>query len=261
MLIIGHRGAAAHAPEHTFASWDLALTSGADVLELDLQMTADGHLIVMHDDTLDRTARGARCTGRVRRRTLAQIARCNAGRWFNEVYPDRARPEFAKQRIPTLDNVLARYAGHARFYIETKHPDDAPGMEQALVGLLDQYQLLPKNEQDARVIVQSFSTESLRRVRALNANLRLVQLFPKETPSATIRPQLSELANLIHGIGPHFLDVDSVLVATVHAAGLVIHPYTVNEPVDMRRMLAMGVDGMFTDLPDVLASLLGRTPV
>ncbi|MCI0433232.1 MAG: glycerophosphodiester phosphodiesterase [Gemmatimonadetes bacterium] len=258
MIIIGHRGAAGHAPEHTFASWDAALEMGADYLEQDLQMTADGYLVVMHDDTLDRTARGAGCTGHVIRKTLDELAACDAGTWFNDSFPDRARPEYAALRIPTLDSVFSRYAGRARFYIETKNPDDAPGMEQALVALLAKHGLAPRSPGDPRVIIQSFSTESLRRVRALATALPLVQLFRSRESSRTIRNQLDDLIGLAWGVGPHWEDVDAALVAAAHRRGFVIHPYTVNEPAHMRALIELGVDGMFTDYPDRLATVLGR---
>jgi glycerophosphoryl diester phosphodiesterase len=260
MLIIGHRGAAGHAPEHTFASWDLALEMGVDYLEQDLQMTADGQLIVMHDDTLDRTARGPNCNGPVITRTLAELTGCDAGSWFNDARPDRARPEFVGQRIPTLDSVLARYGGRARFYIETKNPEIAPGMEEALVTLLDQHGLLPWKDEDEidRVFVQSFSTASLLRVRSLNEFLPLVHLFARaETPTA-ILARLDSLAEFAQGIGPHYSDVDAGLVAAAHERGLVVHPYTVNAPAEMRRLNDIDVDGMFTDYPDVLAAILRR---
>ena len=258
MIIIGHRGAAGYAPEHTFASWDMALGLGADYLEQDLQMTADGHLVVMHDDTLERTARGPGCRGRVIKKTLAQLAACDAGTWFNDSLPDRARPDYAGLRIPTLDGVLARYRDRARFYIETKNPEDAPGMEAALIVALTRHDLRPREPGDTRVIVQSFSTESLRKVHALDPRIPLVQLFRSRESSASIRRKLDPLVGLVHGIGPQFDDVDERLVADAHADGFVIHPYTVNEPADMRALIALGVDGMFTDYPDRLASMLGR---
>jgi len=262
MLIIGHRGASGHAPEHTFASWDIALEMGVDYLEQDLQMTADGQLIVLHDDTLDRTARGPNCTGPVITRTLAELAECDVGAWFNEARRDRARPEFVGQRIPTLDAVLTRYGGRARFYIETKNPEIAPGMEEALVTLLDQHGLLPWNDEDEeeidRVFVQSFSTASLLRVRSLNEFLPLVQLFARAETPAAILARLDSLAEFALGIGPHYSDVDPNLIAAAHERGLVVHPYTVNAPAEMRRLIDIGVDGMFTDYPDVLAAILRR---
>src|SRR5262245_58786795 len=96
VLNIGHRGASGYAPEHTFAAYDLARALGADYLEQDLQLTSDGVLVVLHDTTLDRTARGlaANCTGLVADKTLAQIKTCDVGTWFNEANPTLARPEY-----------------------------------------------------------------------------------------------------------------------------------------------------------------------
>src|ERR671916_500502 len=111
VLNIGHRGASGYAPEHTFAAYDLALKLGADYIEQDLQMTKDGVLVVLHDDTLDRTATGParNCTGLVIEKTLAQLKTCEVGRWFNRAYPLYARPEYAGMRIPTLEEVFQRY--------------------------------------------------------------------------------------------------------------------------------------------------------
>jgi len=258
MIIIGHRGAAGLAPEHTFASWDLALEAGADYLEQDLQMTADGVLIVMHDDSLDRTARGAGCRGPVRARTWNEIRDCDVGSWFNEAHPERARPEFAGQRIPTLDDVLARYAGPARFYIETKNPDAAPGMEDELVRLLGNHDLLPRASGDDRVIIQSFSERSLLRMRELAPDLPLVLLFARYEFGWTIRRRLERTAAWATGIGPEKGDVDRKLLDAAHALGLVVHPWTVNDPSDLERLMSLGVDGVFTDYPARAVAVRGR---
>src|SRR5215218_8747143 len=112
VLNIGHRGASGYAPEHTFASYDLALQLGADYIEQDLQMTKDGVLVVMLDETLDRTARPTAesqpgdCTGFVRDKTLAQIKTCEVGSWFNEAYPQYANPDYVGLEIPTLEEVF-----------------------------------------------------------------------------------------------------------------------------------------------------------
>ncbi|MGD8278669.1 MAG: glycerophosphodiester phosphodiesterase [Gemmatimonadota bacterium] len=258
MIIIGHRGAAGLAPEHTFASWDLALEAGADYLEQDLQLTADGVLIVMHDDSLDRTARGSGCRGPVRERAWAEIRECDVGSWFNEAHPERARPEYTAQRIPSLDAVLERYAGRGRFYIETKNPDAAPGMEAALVRLLGAHDLLPREPGDGRVIIQSFSERSLLRVRDLEPRLPLVLLLGRHEIGWTIRRKLRRIAGWATGIGPGMGDVDRKLLAAAHALGLVVHPWTVNDPADLERLASLGVDGVFTDFPDRAAALRRR---
>ena len=252
MLVIGHRGASAYAPEHTLMSYDLALDMGADFIEQDLQMTSDGVLVVLHDDTLDRTT-GGRCSGRVIDHTLAQVRQCDAGSWFNAAFPDRARDEYTGARIPTLDEVFARYAGRASFYIETKNPDDAPGMEEALLDLLDRYDLRASAASEWRVLIQSFSERSLRLIHELDSSLPLIQLLHhrRESPR-TITSRLERIAVYAVGIGPSWHDVDAGLVRAATAACLDVHPYTVNDPDVMLRMSELGVSGMFTDVPDVL---------
>jgi len=253
MLIIAHRGASGHAPEHTFSAWDLALEMGADYLEQDLQMTADGVLIVLHDETLDRTGRG--CRGRVRDLIFEQIAGCNVGSWFNQAFPERARPEFDRERVPTLDAVLNRYKDRSRFYIETKQPEEAPGMESELLRVLDACDLRPSSSADTRVIVQSFSSESLALLHTLEPRLFLVKLFHRIQRGRLLMRLLRTVATFARGVGPSFRTVTPGIVDAAHDLGLVVHPYTINEPADMQRMAEMGVDGMFTDFPDRLARL------
>ena len=243
VLNIAHRGASGHAPEHTFPAYDLALKMGADYIEQDLQMTRDGTLVVLHADTLDRTARGpaSDCTGTVRSKTLAQLRRCEVGSWFDK--------RFAGARIPTLDEVFRRYGRKARYYIETKSPEQAPGMEEALLALLDQHGLRD------RVILQSFSPASLIKLHDLAPELPLVQLLPGGGAVVAKLPLVRQYAI---GIGPTKDDVTPELVADAHANGLVVHPYTVNEAAELASLVKMGVDGAFTNFPDRFAKVLRR---
>src|SRR5262249_49761528 len=155
-LAIGHRGASGYAPEHTFASYDRAIALGADYIEQDLQLTKDGVLIAMHDATLDRTARGeaANCKGAVIEKTIAQIKTCDVGTCFNEAYPQYARPEYVGARIPTLEEIFERYGHKPNYYIETKNPEEAPGMEEKLVELLTKYQLRGTGSRRNQVLLQ-----------------------------------------------------------------------------------------------------------
>lgn len=175
--VIAHRGASGLAPEHTLAAFDLAIELGADWIEQDLHLTRDGVLVVVHDETLDRTARGPAesCTGPVRSRTPADLERCDFGAWFDEG-AEGGTGRFRGERIVTLDALFARYGRRTRYYIETKHPEHTPGVEEALVSLLARHDLLPRGDEPDRVIIQSFSPESLRRVRQLDSRLPLVQL-------------------------------------------------------------------------------------
>jgi glycerophosphoryl diester phosphodiesterase len=256
--VIAHRGASFDAPEHTFAAYDLALAQEADWIEQDLQMTADGALVVMHDDSLDRTARGpaADCSGLVREKSLAQLARCEVGSWFNGEYAARAVPDYARERIPTLDSVLTRYAGRARFYIETKNPAEAPGMEEALLGLLRKHRLIGRGAARGAVLLQSFSAASLERLHDLDPSVPLVQLIDEPVPPDSLDAVFTRIARYAGGIGPSRRIISAAFVERAHAAGLVVHPYTVNEPATMSYLLDLGVDGMFTDRPAVLRGLL-----
>jgi glycerophosphoryl diester phosphodiesterase len=218
-------------------------------------MTRDGVLVVLHDETLDRTTAGAR-RGRVIDHTLAEVRECDVGSWFNRRRREHARPEYEGQRIPTLDEVFARYADRATFYIETKNPEEAPGMEEALLELLDRYELRAPARAEWRVLIQSFSERSLRKIHDIDASLPLIQLVEagQEAPAA-LRARLPHVAEYAVGIGPSWRDVDAALIDAARAACLDVHPYTVNEVSDMVRLTALGVTGMFTDVPDRLLAL------
>ena len=261
-LVIAHRGASGYAPEHTFASYDLAIEQGADYIEQDLQLTSDGVLVVLHDETLDRTARGPAesCTGLVSERTLAQIEQCDVGTWFNEAHPDLADPAFVGLRIPTMEQVLEKYGTDVRYYIELKADEAGSGMEQPLLDLLDSAHLLEPTGLSDPVIVQSFGPDVLRTVHGLHPELPLVQLI---TVSGTPidAASLDAASEYAIGIGPASANVDAALVEAAHALCLQLHPYTVDDPAEMTRLLDEGVDGMFTNRPDVLRTALeGRTP-
>ena len=257
-LVLGHRGASGYAPEHTLASYDLAMELGADYIEQDLQLTKDGVLVALHDPTLNRTARGSaeNCAGLVIEKTLAQIKTCDVGTWFNEAFPQYARPEYVGQRIPTLEEVFERYRHRANYYIETKNPEDAPLMEEKLLELLDKYNLRGSAVRRNQVLIQSFSPASLQKIHGLDSSLPLIQLYTN-LGSANIRATLDQVRQYAVGIGPSKASVDAALVSAAHDRCLDVHPYTVNESAEMATLVGLGVDGMFTNFPDRLNAILG----
>ncbi|HET9609491.1 MAG TPA: glycerophosphodiester phosphodiesterase [Acidimicrobiales bacterium] len=259
--VIAHRGASAYAPEHTVAAYDLALAQGADYIEQDLQLTADGVLVALHDDTLDRTARGPAdsCTGPVTTRTLAQLRECDVGSWFNDAHPDLADPAYVGLRIPTMEEIVERYGPDVRYYVETKSPEAQPGMEQALLDLLDGTGLAGAAGRSRQVLIQSFSADSLRLIHARRPELPLVQLLPVG-PSPVDEAMLDEIRQYAVAIGPSSGNVDAAIVDAAHARCLDVHPYTVDDPDEMGRLLDAGVDGMFTNVPDRLLELRDRHP-
>jgi glycerophosphoryl diester phosphodiesterase len=254
VLNIGHRGASAYAPEHTFAAYDLALEQGADYIEIDLQMTADGVLVALHDKTLNRTADAPEgvperyCRGLVSKKTLEQIKMCDAGSWFS--------PEYAGEQIPTLEEIFLKYGTSVNYYIETKNPEAAPGMEEELLRLMDEYDLTEPAEDNWQVLIQSFSAESLMKIHEMNSELPLIQLYWAGT-SKSIQRDLDAVSEYAVGIGPYKQDVDAALVEAAHEHCLAVHPYTVNTVEEMEALIALGVDGMFTNNPDLLEGVLG----
>jgi glycerophosphoryl diester phosphodiesterase len=259
VLNIGHRGASGYAPEHTLPAYDLALALGADYIEQDLQLTSDGVLVVLHDVTLDRTARGpaANCTGLVSTKTLAQIKTCDVGTWFNEAKPEHARPEFVGLQIPTLDEVFRRYRRRVNYYIEPKSPDAADRMEERLLALLDEHRLLRPAARRWKVLIQSFSAASLQKIHALEPSLPLIQLALVLGTGAALEESLDAIAGYAVGVGPAAVVMDPSVVAAAHARCLGVHPWTVNQSADMTTLVAAGVDGMFTNVPDELDAVLG----
>ena len=260
VLNIGHRGASGYAPEHTIPAYDLALKQGADYIEIDLQMTADGVPVALHDDTLDRTARGPaeNCTGLVIEKTLEQIKTCDVGTWFNERYPQYANPEYVGLQIPTLEEIFQRYSHRTNYYSETKNPEAAPGMEEELLRLMEEYNLIKPAAKRWQVLIQSFSPESLQKIHALEPSLPLIQLYSSRETSEEIQAKLAAAQAYAVGIGPSKSDVDADLVTAAHELCLDVHPYTVNETAEMEALISLGVDGMFTNFPDRLEQVLGK---
>ena len=256
---IGHRGASAYAPEHTIASYDLALEMGADYIEQDLQLTSDGVLVVLHDDTLDRTARGPaeNCTGPVATKTLAQIRTCDVGSWFNETRPALARPEYVGLAIPTLEEVFQRYRKRVNYYIETKSPDDAEQMEERLLELLDRYGLRKLAARSWQVLIQSFSAASLEKIHALDPSLPLIQLVSFLPSGAALEDSLDAMAEYAVGVGALPIAMATVVPAA-HARCLDVHPWTVDAPATLTTLIGQGVDGVFTNAPDQLDGVLGK---
>ncbi|WP_162932332.1 glycerophosphodiester phosphodiesterase [Solimonas sp. K1W22B-7] len=257
-VIVAHRGASGHAPEHTFAAYDQALAMGAEYIEQDVYATADGVLVCLHDTTLNRTARGPaeNCSGSVGSKTLEQLKTCDMGSWFNETYPDRARPEYAGQKIPTLEEVFQRYGKDVNYYIEIKPGLDLtpPSVAQRLLDLMAKYGLRDGAVTRHKVLVQSFIPTVLLEMRRLDPEIPLIQLMQPATTNAATLPLIAAYS---FGVGPPVSDVNASLVQQAHGLGLAVHPYTVNETEDLERVAALCVDGMFTNFPDRYRAVLG----
>lgn len=252
--VIAHRGASGNAPESTLPALELAHHSGADYLELDIQLSADGHLVAFHDRELQRTSNGE---GQINDFDLETLQQLDTGSWFNAAYPDKADDSFAGLPILTLEAVFERFGHDARYYLETKAPDQNPGLEAALVDMLERFEMIA----DGRVIVQSFSRESLLALRDLRADLPLVQLLwlPADDTPLDLEA-LGDITDYALGVGVNFrADDQTVLtkdfIESAQTQGLKVHVYTVNEQEDMQTLIDWGADGLFTDYPERLLEL------
>lgn len=244
-VFIAHRGASGHAPEHTIEAYKQAKDLGADYIEIDLQMTKDGHLVALHDETVDRTTDG---TGKISEMTLEEIKKLDAGTWFNEENPDFAQESYKGEQIPTLKEIFEEFGHDVNYYIETKKPEGKGQMEKALVSLLDEYGFLEKSVDPSKVIIQSFSTESLLKVHELNDSIPLVQLQTQEQiEKMDSQEKFEEISDYAVGLGPYFKAIDMEYVKNAEKAGLLVHPFTPNEPVEISKLKSWGVNGVFTN--------------
>ncbi|HFK1399446.1 glycerophosphodiester phosphodiesterase [Bacillus cereus] len=244
---IAHRGASAYAPEHTIAAYKLGQQLKGDYIEIDLQMTKDGHLVAMHDETVNRTTNG---TGLVKEHTLEELKQLNAGSTYNKKYPNLAKKEYENAKVPTLEEVIEVFGHDANYYIETKSPDEYPGMEEKLLEIINHYEIQDK------VIIQSFSEESLQKLHSLHVNIPLVQLLSYKKAVQLTESEIKKYKTYCIGLGMNYKYIDAAYVKRIKKHGLEVHPFTVDNETDMKKLILWGVDGMFTNYPDRLYSLL-----
>jgi glycerophosphoryl diester phosphodiesterase len=232
-LVIAHRGASATAPENTCAAFDRALHMGARHLELDVQMSRDGELVVIHDDLVDRTTDGK---GAVASLTLAELQALDAGAWFGTAY--------AGERIPTLETVLERYRGRAHLHVEIK--GKTAGLSEAAADVI-------RARGWAReVTMTSFQIDKLEALRAHAPELPAGWLLREIDDAAIDKARALGLAQLC----PKADTVTPRLVARLRAAGFNVRAWGVATEELMRHMVEAGVDGMTVNFPDKLMAYL-----
>ena len=249
MKVVAHRGASGEAPENTLAAVRRAIARDADSVEVDVQRTKDGALVLLHDTTLVRTTDVRRRYPRrapwlVSDFTFAEIAGLDAGGWHS--------PQFAGERIPTLEQLVDLIAPtRVGLLVELKavalHPglaDDVAAALRAVPGHLD------RAVAAGGLVVQSFDQAAMRRHKAIEPRVPVGVLG---TPP---RAELGALATWADQVNPVHWSVRRSYVETVHRHGLRCHLWTVNRPEQMRRAVALGADGVITNHPGVLRQLL-----
>ncbi|WP_330344993.1 glycerophosphodiester phosphodiesterase [Streptomyces longwoodensis] len=265
--VVAHRGASEEAPEHTLAAYRKAIEDGADALECDVRLSADGHLVCVHDRRVNRTSNGR---GAVSALELADLAALDFGSWkarealrSRDEEPDwEFRPEDREQTsVLTLERLLELVADAGRrveLAVETKHPTRWAGqVEERLLHLLKRFGLdAPPSPAESPVRIMSFSPRSLHRVRAAAPTLPTVYL------TQFVSPRLRD-GRLPAGVGiagPSIRIVRShpAYVERLKRAGHGVHVWTVNEPTDVELCVGLGVDAIITNRPRAVLSQLGR---
>ncbi|MEW6270284.1 MAG: glycerophosphodiester phosphodiesterase [Thermodesulfobacteriota bacterium] len=250
--LFAHRGGARIAPENTLAAFEAGLAAGADRLELDVHATRDGHVVVIHDPTVDRTTNGS---GEVRSMTLAELQRLDAGFRFpgpTGDFPFRGRGV----RVPALAELLAAFPG-VPLNIEIKQ--QAPAIEHAVLEVLDRFDareqvLLAAEEASIMERIRAAGPDVLTSFSALDV-LNFVTAWHGGDLEA-YRPPGAALQ-----IPPSFQDVALVTaesVALAHRLGLEVHVWTIDEPDEMHALLDLGVDALMSDVPGLAAEVLRR---
>ena len=262
VLNIAHRGASAHAPENTFAAYDLALTLGADAIELDVHKTLDGELVVLHDETITRTTSGEALTSdAVKSLTWQDISQRDSGSWFNDLHPHFARHEYREARVPRLEEVFERYGDEFTYFIELKHPPCRTGMETEIVELIRRFDLLGDRGERPTVLVAAFSQPCLHALHDMEPDLALVQLFHSYATPDSIRTYLGALPGYCRAVGPNQHSIDRMMVTAARLHGLEVYSWTANEFSEMERLITMGVDGIVTDFPERLETARRHTRI
>ena len=243
-LNIAHRGAAADAPENTLAAFELALGQGADGIEFDVQFSADGVPVVIHDARVDRTTSGS---GRVADHSLRALRRLDAGSWFNRRYPARARPRYVGRKIPLLAEVLGWvHDRNCLAFVEIKRNARArPGIERRVLEEIHRAAVA------SRALVISFDLPTLRRVRQIDPRVPLGIDFTRPLLAVT-RARLIQAGVVL----PHWAFASRRFLKRAHQAGLKVVVWDLDEPRWMRRKLADGVDGIITACPAKLAEIV-----
>jgi glycerophosphoryl diester phosphodiesterase len=235
LVRIAHRGASGRAPENTRAAFAAAIALGADAIELDCQLSADGVPVVIHDETLERTTSGL---GPVGTKRWDELAALDAGAWRG--------PAFRGERIPRLEDVLAQLDGRVVLDIEIKSARDVGAIERPLVELVAARGALPW------VLFSSFHESAVRNVRAASADAALGILWDRRPATGAIA-----VANELGArcIVPSRRLVTPELIDAAHARDLGVWVWTVNDVAEMRRLVAAGVDAIFSDYPERFAEL------
>ncbi len=230
VLVIGHRGASGYYPENTLLSFNEAVKQGADMIELDIHLTKDDEIVVIHDGTVDRTTDG---TGTIGNLSLKEVRGLDAG---------------SGERVPTLDEVLSELMGNCSLDVELKGKDTAIPVLKILEG-----QVRKGRWRSDDLMISSFSPIDLLELYNTNCSIEMAVLIDND-PWGSEDFAMEIGARSVH---PNFMSLDTDFITRCRGLDLKINTWTVNEPSRMLELVEWGVDGIITDHPDILVERIG----
>lgn len=235
---IAHRGASSYAPENTLAAYDKAFEMGIRHIELDVHFTSDNHIVVIHDDTVDRTTNK---TGPVSRHSLSELRKMDAGSWFGS--------DYVGERIPTLEEVLTRYKSSLKFHIEIKAR--VSGLATSAIDIIKSIGVTDD------VTITSFWKQGLDEARLYAPQIStgwLIATIPGGDWDTSIVQQ-SLLAGFTQ-VCPSAEIITPELIETLHYHGFIVRCHGISNQRLMRHVVDCGADGMTINFPDKLANYL-----
>ncbi|MFW9916977.1 MAG: glycerophosphodiester phosphodiesterase [Candidatus Thorarchaeota archaeon] len=235
--MIAHRGASGWAPENTLPAFQKAVELEADMIEFDIQLSADRHIVVIHDKTVDRTTNG---TGKVAEKPFAELRQLDAGAWF--------APNFTGTRIPTLREVLSTISDSIQLNIELKHFDPGSNLfEQDVAAIVTEFDLLN------RAIFAARHPESITRLKALLPRIDCVLLQKERTEDAYVGALLKlnlKTAQIRRR------SMNQAFINRLHEHKILVNLFYADDAEEMREFITMGIDGILTNYPDRLRKVM-----
>ncbi|MDK9870404.1 glycerophosphodiester phosphodiesterase family protein [Staphylococcus equorum] len=230
---MAHRGASGYEPEHSFPAYNKAIHEmNIDYLELDLQITKDNNLVVMHDESIDRTTNGK---GRVEDYTIEELKKLKLRDKKNQ-----------NLKVPTLDEVLDQYGNDVKYYIELKNAKDNPNMAHIAVEKLKNKKLFNSKY----IVIQAFDDKALKTIKNENENIPLVKLIYDNELSKLDNNMLESISSYSYAVGVSHKKIDRKLIESVENNAMQVHAFTVNSRNDYKSLKKIGVKGFFTNYGD-----------
>lgn len=246
--IIAHRGGAKLAPENTLAAFRQAIDLGVDMIEIDVHLSKDGHIMVIHDFTLDRTTTGK---GRIVDLTLDEIKKYDAGIKFSDT--------FRGEKVPTLEETMDLLKGKTALLIEIKKNKDEqyPGIEEKIVETIHKYHATDW------VVVQSFNRYSILQTKKTDPAITTFYLtggnFDALYSGISEKLKTGEkIVKAFDGVAPNYSRLSGEKVKTLQKAGFKVYTWTVDKPADMKKIAGWQIDGIITNAPDKLIEILKK---